>query len=183
MKKGIIALALGAMLLGAIAMPAYAENSTSSSKSKVHGMVIHINQSGQARIEGKVVSVSGNTIVVSSWGGNWTATFAADAQVQAAKGGKLPLSAVKVGDDVILAGKVAANSMVVTQPVLRDLSLTAQVSATSTADGRHIITLKDGRTVTVNVSGTSTLSKEDLQGIRGIFQRFFGKAQVKVEKD
>lgn len=185
MKKGIVALVLGAMLLGAIAVPAYAEDSASRSKAKAAGMSVSINQGGQARIEGKVVSFSGNTLVVSSWGSNWTATFAADAQVQARLGGKLPIAAIKAGDDVILSGKVAANNMfVVTSPAVRDLSLSAQASATSTADGRYIITLKDGRTVTVSVGSatgaTSTISNGELRNFFGIFQKFFGSKAKEI---
>lgn len=197
MKKSLIAVVLGAFLLSAFAIPAYADNdsakvkveSENKIKAQAPEMSVSINGNGQARIAGKVVSVSSSTLVVSSWGGNWTVNLASDAMLQN-RSGKISLADIKVGDNVVVSGKASATAgLVLTGTVVKDMSLGFKVNATSTLDGRtYTVTLKNGETIQVS-PGSSTASSSisangKLKGLLNAFvQKFFGKANVEIEKD
>lgn len=185
MKKGLIALSLAA-LVAVAAVPAYADNATSTNATstehsvKSDHLMVSINPSGKATIQGKVTAVSSSSVSVASWGGTWTANIASGAQVHV-RGQKLPLSSVRVGDSVIVTGQVSQNGLVLNNASIRDLSLDVKFKSYATSsDGKtYTVILKNGETLTVSLSSssasTTAKSGTGLKGILNSLVHRFGK--------
>ncbi len=106
MKK-LIAFISAALLL-IFALPALAATMSGSMKVK---QMVNINASGEAMLAGTLKSISADSLVVSSWGGDWTILMSSTTKLLRRFDGKASLSEFAVGDAVQVKGKVSTTSM------------------------------------------------------------------------
>ncbi len=86
--------------------------------------LIDINREGRALLRGKVVSVNGNIVVVSSWGGNWNINVASTSDVMYHFGGRGNVDQFKPGDTVGVIGQVdQSNPFTIDARIIRDWSI------------------------------------------------------------
>jgi hypothetical protein len=76
------------------------------------GMHVSVNDAGKVSLAGKVASISGSTVVVSSWGGSWSVDTTG-ATLKGSNQQSITLSDVKVGDEVKVEGTVSSSSLAV----------------------------------------------------------------------
>ncbi len=97
---------MGTAALLFFALPALAdENSAMQPK-----QMVNINASGQAALSGTLKSIGTNSLVLSSWGGDWTITWTASTSLLRKFEGHGSLTELMVGDNMQVKGKVNTNS-------------------------------------------------------------------------
>lgn len=98
-------------------------------------MTLQIGPAGNALLRGTLVSVGANSLVVTSWGGNWNINVSADTQVMPKLTGTSgDISSFKTGDFIGVQGKVNSGSAwTIDATLVRDRSLrqTAQTNVQS----------------------------------------------------
>lgn len=71
---------------------------------------LEVGPKGQALLRGHIVSVSGSTIVVKSWGGQWTVVVGSGTEILPRRGQAANLSDFLPGDYVGVSGTISASS-------------------------------------------------------------------------
>lgn len=171
MRKAIAAASLIAALGMAAALPAGAEMNASSTASNQSHMAVNINPAGRAHLEGTVVSASTSSLVVASWGGNWTVNIGADTKVNAGKT-QASSTQIKAGDRVIVNGSIVSGSgLSLNAKTVNDVSLAAAaslvkearkgvsgvISNLNAAARSFTLTLKNGSQVIVSLANDASL--------------------------
>lgn len=91
-------------------------------------MSVMINASGRAQLNGTVVSVASTSVVVKSWGGNWTVdTSGPDVKILRRFGGASNLAEFVAGDYVSVLGTVSDSATwTIVAKNVRDMSIQAR---------------------------------------------------------
>jgi len=121
-KRYILGASLAATLLGGATL-ALAEDITPKPP---RPMVIQINSSENALLRGIVKSVGASSVVVTSWGGDWTVNVSPDTKVMPAS----DLSQFEVGDFVGAQGSVNKSAaFAIDAKILRDWTIKKEAQA------------------------------------------------------
>ncbi len=128
MKKILSSLLVAALLItGVVATHASAQTSASASNANEKQLVkaekaITINARGIIKIKGIVTGKSGNTIMLSSWGGTWSIDTT-NAKLVKRFGGTATLADIQNNDVLEVEGTASATNLNVTAKLVRDLSI------------------------------------------------------------
>lgn len=173
--------------MAAIAIAAVAITSSASAAQSAPSMKVAIEPSGQARIEGKVSSVSGNTLMLESWGGNWNIDISS-AKFYRGSGDASAVSELKNGDAVAVRGSMnSSTTLGIKATQVRDYSVQMQsnafvgtVSNISSSSKNFTLTTAAGKTYSVTAA-TSTKIYVNGKKTLGLFSDIISgmRAQVK----
>ena len=127
-KKYLVGAGLTAAVLTGVASMVLAhnlDNPQQNSTSHDHlAMIVQVNQNGRALLRGTIKSVGTNSLVVTSWGGDWTINTSSTTRI-------LPESSMsgwKAGDFVGIHGSVRENAvMTIDVTLVRDWSARKEI--------------------------------------------------------
>lgn len=85
-------------------------------------MSVTINRSGHAVLEGTIASISGSTIMVNSWGGQWSVDTAS-AKLVRRFGGASNIGEFIAGDQVTITGTAGASAWQIKAKTIKNLSI------------------------------------------------------------
>lgn len=166
-KKFAVIAASAAVLSLMIAAPAGAEMTTSTNTHASSSIwsAFHLNRSGHITLRGTVTATSSNSVTILSGGKTWIVNLLDRAKVLARHMHRVSVANIKVGDKVMVQGKVdSASSTTVSAKLLQDLSLNEKkvtlhgVISNLSADLRSFtLMLKNGKSVNVKLNSDATV--------------------------
>jgi len=98
---------------------AFAKSSHKSHDSEDNSIVVSINSLGAIHLKGTVSSISGSTLLVSSWGGTWSVD-SSKAKITPSIGETSNLSLIKTGDVVTVSGTASKTGLSVIATMIHD---------------------------------------------------------------
>lgn len=124
MSKKHIALLIGsAAAIAGLAVASVAVFADTMPSAGSAPMMLQVNRSGHAQLAGSLVSASGTTLTVASWGGNWTVD-ASSAKLIRRFGGASNVSEFQTGDALMVTGTVSQSAAwTIAARVVRDNSI------------------------------------------------------------
>lgn len=125
-------------------------------------MSINAGRGGNVKLEGTLVSASGSTLTVASWGGNW-AVDASNAKLVRRFGGISNPSEFQAGDQLVVTGTVQTSSWAITAKQIQDYSIqTKNVSPYGTVSNvtgtGFTLTVSNGKVYQVTLATTATVT-------------------------
>jgi hypothetical protein len=116
-------------------------------------MSVQVNRPGNAKLEGTIASISGTTIVVNSWGGQWNIDTST-AKLQRRFGGASSLSEFAVGDQITINGtaSTSTNWTIIAKQVRDETIQQRNVNPTGTISNLNVT----GKTFTLTTSGKNS---------------------------
>lgn len=158
MKIKVMTSIAGLALLSAVIAPVAIAQTTTTPQ-----MAVTINKNGKVTLTGTIASISGNTLSVASWGGQWSVD-ATSAKIVRRYGGTSSLSEFQNGDQVAVQGTAAQSGWTITATNIRNNSIqtrNASFSGTISNFNASNQTFTLGTTargnVTISVSGSTTI--------------------------
>jgi hypothetical protein len=167
MKNKLIIGSLAFLTIATTASFAFAQNNGLGEGNKGEGkgtatapMMVNIGPKGNVELRGTLSSVSGNTLTIASWGGNWIVD-AANAKLTRKEGGKSSgLSEFQIGDWIAVNGSVGTSSAwFISARHVRDESLVVRKAAMSgtisnlnSSNSSFTFSVKNGKTASVTVN-------------------------------
>lgn len=153
--NGLTVLAPAALLLLGLAGSVSAESMQSARPVQ---MEVVIGPKGNVKLAGTIASISGNTVMVTSWGGSWTVD-ATGAKFTRKAGGTSGLSEMKAGDRVMVNGSMQTSGFAVNAKVIHNESIHAiasnKVGTVSNLDataGTFTLTTREGTALKVTTN-------------------------------
>lgn len=111
---------LGLALLAGAAALIFTTNSQAASHTPKPPMVLDVNPNGGVLLRGTVESVGSSSLVVKSWGGNWTIKVSSSTEIHPKTTGN-SLSGIEVGDFVGVLGQVSiSETLTINARLVRD---------------------------------------------------------------
>lgn len=169
---------VGALVLSMVAISpvaAFASNGKNMGKHSVFvrpeinvSQTVDIGPKGNVVLRGSVGSVGTNSVVVKSWGGDWTVSVGTDTKFSSRENAVVKLSDIKVGDVVMVHGAMKPNAgLTVEARQIKDLFIpdrTAVIRGAIAAVSGSSLTVKSGDVSwTVNTTAaTKITSKFDI---------------------
>lgn len=173
MKKLSLILGSGMLtvMLGIAPLSALANDNNSDKGSMVirpHVAVsqsVQVNNNGAVTLRGTVGGVSSASLVVKSWGGDWTVSVGSATKIVSRSSTAIALADIKVGDFVAVHGTMKTNAgLSIDAKQVKDQFVpdrSATLRGTITSIGVSTLTVKSGDTTwTVNVTPTTKLSSK-----------------------
>lgn len=162
-------LGAGAMVMSLLVLMPFSAFA-SNGKEKDHSVTIRpqvevsqsvdVNNKGAVTLRGTVVSVAAGSMVVKSWGGDWTVLVGADAKINSRANGTIALADIKIGDFVMVHGAMKPNAGLSIQArqvkdhFIPDRSVVLR--GTIASIGSNTLTVKSNDTIWTVNTGTTT---------------------------
>ncbi len=150
--------AMAAMVGGLMGMPlVFAQASNGAENAAVQ-----ITKSGEVKLVGKLTAISGTTLTVASWGGNWTVD-ASKAEIVRRFNGDSGLGEYQVNDILTVHGQASLTGMTVMARVVKNESIQKRgasfvgVISGITASSTNAFSLKTDKNGTLAVTASSTV--------------------------
>ncbi len=166
MIKYLVPLGLTVVIAGGLVSLALAESnqsdspgnqSASSKSSSSHPtMVLEVNSNGKILLRGTVESVASSSLVVKSWGGNWTVKISSNTKIYPRADATSTLSGFKKGDFVGVIGRVTeTENFTVNAETVRNRTMKEKVN-TGEQEGKQEgkEAKEEGSKLFVGVAGT-----------------------------
>ncbi len=172
-----LTLVLAIAILASTVTVAEARTKANASTTIPFKMKLQVALSGKAHVTGKVESMSGDSLKISTWGGTWTVTTATSTKFN----NKGSLALIKVGDYVQVQGKVSnAQAMTLQAQHINDKSF-KKVAKKTRMELSHASSTDMVRGATVQSVATSSLTVKLHNGVSYLINtsgvtKFFSKA-------
>lgn len=126
---------------------------------------VQINPNGNVTLRGTVASVGGASIVMKSWGGDWTVNVGAGVKLNSRANGVIALTDIKVGDVVMVQGAMKTGAgLTVDARQIKDQFIpdrSVLIRGTIASVGTNVLTVKSGEvTWTVNTTDATKFTSK-----------------------
>lgn len=132
------------------------QSASSKSSSSHPAMVLEVNSKGKILLRGTVESVASSSLVVKSWGGNWTVKISSDTKIYPKANATSTLSGFEKGDFVGVIGQVTeTENFTVNAETVRNWTMKEKVKAGEQEGKKEAKEAKkEGAKLFVGVAGT-----------------------------